>query len=60
MTSLSIRGAEAFAAPMARPAENEAAERLPDNEAVEKISAPSLSVKAPLRSGEGSLLDVEA
>jgi hypothetical protein len=62
MNSISIRGAEAFATPMASlqgAADNEAAERMPDNEAAE-IAALSPSTKAPLRSGEGSLLDIQA
>ncbi len=64
MNSLSIRGTEAFAAPMARmtsavPAENEGAERMPDSEAQE-VSRVSVSSQAPLKAGEGSLLDVLA
>lgn len=58
MNSLSIRGTEAFSSPMAFRADNEATERLPDNEVAE--SAFSASTKAPLRSSEGSLLDVQA
>lgn len=62
MNSLSIRGAEAFASPLTgtlRAVDNETAERLPDNEAAE-VSATKLSTLAPLRTGEGSLLDMQA
>lgn len=59
MNSLSIHGTEAFSTPMAAMAENEAAERMPDNGAAES-SATSLQSKAPLRLDEGSLLDVNA
>jgi hypothetical protein len=59
MDSLSIRGTEAFSTPMAKAAENEAAERLPDNEATENTAA-SRSSMAPLGNYEGSLLDVTA
>lgn len=58
MNSLSIRGTEAFSSPMAYRADNEAAERMPDNEVAE--SAASTPTKAPLRASEGSLLDVQA
>jgi hypothetical protein len=55
---LSIRGTEVFSSPMAYLADNEATERLPDNEAAE--TAVSTQNKAPLRASEGSLLDVQA
>lgn len=58
MDSLSIRGTEAFSSPMALRADNEAAERMPDNEVAEFAS--STPTKAPLRASEGSLLDVQA
>jgi hypothetical protein len=59
MSGLKFPGIDAFSTPMAVMADNEATERMPDNERAE---APRISsvTKAPLRAGEGSLLDVEA
>jgi len=56
MSISALGSSPAAVAPVSLPRENEAAERVPDNEAAEAVSAPRFSLKE----GMGTKIDVTA